>query len=76
MERKADSVKHSVSQTSRAVGGELDAVPGGGKVHSCHAKCGGRRDQDPSRLRSEGGNVASSLAASMRQPPDWCALAI
>lgn len=31
MEGKEDSVKHSVSQSSRAVGG-LDAVPGGGKT--------------------------------------------
>lgn len=77
MEGKEDSVKHSVSQSGRAVGGrELDAVPGGGKVHSCHAKCGGRRNRGPSRLRSEGGDVTSSLAASMGQPPDWYELAI
>lgn len=68
MEGKEDSVKHSVSQSSRAVGG-LDAVPGGGKDHSCHAECGGRRDQEPARLRSEGRDVTSSLAASVGQPP-------
>lgn len=75
MEGKEDSVKHSVSQSSRAMGG-TGCCPWWGGIHSCHAKCGGRRNQNPSRLRGEGGNVTSSLAASMGQPPDWYELAI
>lgn len=50
--------------------GELDAVPGGGEDHSCHAKCAGRWNREPSRLRSEGRGVTSSLAASRGQPPN------
>lgn len=46
LEGKEDSVEHSVSQSSRAVGG-LDAIPGGGKDHSCHAKCEGNRAGNP-----------------------------
>lgn len=50
MEGKEDSVKHSVSPSSRAVG-ELDAVPGGGKRPFVPCKMWGKTE--PGALKVE-----------------------
>ena len=62
MEGKKDSVRHSVSQSSRAVG-KLDTVPGGGKDHSCHARCGGARTKTP-----RGWEVRQEMLSLLGQP--------
>lgn len=67
MEGKKDSVRHSVSQSSRAVG-KLDAVPGGGKRPFMPCKMWGSQNQDPSRLGSEAGDAVPSQATSLGQP--------
>ena len=67
MEGKKDSVRHSVSQSSRAVG-KLDTVPGGGKRPFMPCKMWGSQNQDPSRLGSEAGDAVPSWATSLGQP--------
>lgn len=47
MEGKGDGVKHSVSQSSGAVGG-AGRCPWWGGDHSCHASCAGSWNQEPS----------------------------
>lgn len=58
--------------------GRLDTIPRGRKRPFMPCKCGGggRQNHEPSRLGSEGGDVTSSLAASMGQPPIWYELPI
>lgn len=67
MEGKKDSVRHSVSQSSRAVG-KLDTVPGGGKRPFMPCKMWGSQNQDPSRLGSAAGDAVPSQATSLGQP--------
>ena len=67
MEGKKDSVRHSVSQSSRAVG-KLDTVPGGGKRPFMPCEMWGSQNQDPSRLGSEAGDAVPSWATSLGQP--------